>query len=79
MFGVTRLKAAGSLFFFFLITAEPGAIEVPRLGVEMELQLRPMPQPQSHQLQAGSLPFSLQQCQILNPVSKARDQTRSNF
>ena len=36
-------------------------MEVPRLGVELDLSCRPMPEPQ--------------QCQILNPLSEARDRT----
>ena len=31
-------------FFFFLFTATPVALEVPGLGIEMELQLWSMPQ-----------------------------------
>ena len=30
-------------------------MEVPRLGVKLELQLEPMPQPQQHHIQAVSL------------------------
>ena len=32
-------KYTTSIFFFFLFMAEPGAYEVPRLGIESELQL----------------------------------------
>ena len=46
---------------FFLFIATPVYMEVPRLGVESELQLQPTPQPQ--------------QCLILNPLSEAGDQT----
>ena len=53
-------------------------MEIPRLGVEMELQLltrtaaTPMPDPSC----IFHLHHSLQQHQILNPVREARDQTR---
>ena len=46
---------------FFSLHLHLQHMEVPRLGVKLKLQLRPTPQ--------------LQQCQILNPLSKARDQT----
>ena len=51
-------------------------MEVPRLGVELELQLLDYTpgtatQDPSH---ICDLPHSSQQCQILNPMSKARDQ-----
>ena len=45
------------IFFLFMATLQH---EVPRPGVESELQLQPMPR----------------QCQILNPLSLARDWTR---
>ena len=45
-------------------------MEVPRLGLKLELLLRPTPQPQQHQIQVA-----LWQCQILNPLVKARDLT----
>lgn len=52
-------------------------MEVPRLGVKLELQLlacttaTAMPDPSS----ICSLPLSSWQCQILNPLSGLRDQT----
>ena len=49
------------LCFCFFLGPHPWRLEVPRLGVKSELQLRPTPQPQ--------------QRQILNPLSKARDST----
>ena len=51
----------GGFFFFsfWFLGPYPWHLEVPRLGVESELQ--PMPQPQQHG--------------ILNPLSKAMDQT----
>ena len=54
-------------------------IEVPRLGVESELQLpayatvTAMPEPSCV---CDLIYHSSQQCQIVNPLSKARDQTR---
>ena len=52
-------------------------MEVPRLGVELELELLAYTtaiamQDQSH---VRELHYSSQQCWIPNPVSKARDQT----
>ena len=52
-------------------------MEVPRLGVESELQLltyataRAIPDPSCN----CDLRHSLQQCQILNPLSEAKDRT----
>ena len=48
-------------------------VEVPRLQVESELLLEPMPQPDASCI--CDLYRSLQQCQILNPLSEARDGT----
>ena len=48
-------------FIFFFLGLHLRHMEVPGLGVELELQLQPTPQPR--------------QCQILNPLSKARDPT----
>jgi len=66
-------------FFFFFAFLSPHLqhMEVPRLGVKSELQLRAyttatvMPDP-SH---VCDLYHSSQQCRILNPLSKFRDQT----
>ena len=38
------------VFFFSFIRACPWHMEVPRLGVELELQLRPTPQPRPHRI-----------------------------
>ena len=55
------------------------AHELPRLGVKSELQLLtywPTPQPQQCRIQAASSVYHRPwQHQIINPVSKARDQT----
>ena len=58
-------------YFFFVLLL----MEVPRLGVELELQL------QAYTIAVAipdlsricDLCHSLQQCQILNPLSEARD------
>ena len=63
----------------FFLGPHPRRMEVPRLGVYLELQLPAYPT-------ATAMPdsshvcdrhHSLQQRQILNPLSKARDQTRN--
>ena len=62
-------------FFFFLLRLHLQHIEVPKLGVELELQLladttaiaRPVP---SHVCDLG---HGSKQCWILNSPSKARD------
>ena len=64
-------------FFFFLFTAIRQHMDIPRPGAESKLQRRPTatatgtPDPSC----ICDLRCSLQQCQILNPLSKARDQT----
>ena len=66
-------------FYFFLLGAPPVAYEVPRLGVKSELQLPgyatviAMRDP-SH---VCDLHHSSQQCQILDLLSKPRDQTHN--
>ena len=68
------------MHFFFLsfvfLGLHPRHMEIPRLGVQSELQLGLY---HSHS-NAGSelscdLHHSSQQCRILNPLRKARDQT----
>ena len=65
-------------FFFCFLGLHPRHIEVPRVGVQSELQLSAsatitaMPDP-SH---VCDLHHSSPQCQILNPLSEARDWTR---
>ena len=53
-------------------------MEVPRLGIESELQLPAYTTATATQYLSHvcDLHHSSQQCQILNPLSKARDQTR---
>ena len=67
------------LFYFslFFLGLHLWHMEVPRLGVELEPQLLAYPTATampdlSHIYKLCS---TLQQCQILNPLSKARDQT----
>ena len=52
-------------------------MEVPRLGVESELQLPTMPQTQQRRVRAASVDLHLSsgQHRILNPLSQARDRT----
>ena len=67
------------IIIFCLVGPQPQHMEVPWLEVELELQLpacatataTAMPDP-TH---VCGLHHSLSQCQILNPLSKARDQT----
>ena len=74
---------AGFFFFFFVLLTFLGPllqhIEVPRLGVESELQ--PLAYARATATQDPShvcdLHHSSQQRQILNPLSKARDRTRN--
>ena len=66
-------------FNFYSLRPHPWHMEVPRLEVESELQLPPYAtapamQDPSH---VCDLHYSSQQCQILNPLNKARDQTHN--
>ena len=68
-------KWALNFFFFVFLAPYPQHMKVPRLGVDSELQLlayttaTAAPDPS----RIFDLHHSLQQCQILNPLSKARD------
>ena len=67
------------LFFFFwsFLGLLPWYMEVPRLGVQSELQLPAYPTA-TETRDPGHVcdpPYSSQQRRILNPLSKARDQT----
>ena len=60
-------------FFFFFLGSHPQHMEVPRLGIESELQL-----PASTSATAMQNPsriFDPRQCWILNPLIEARDRT----
>ena len=80
----SSLKAGWSIsfssFFFFLVFfgPHPQPMEVPRLGVEPELQLPAYLTATATRIPSCicGLHHSSQQRQILNPRSKARDQTR---
>ena len=63
---------------FFLFTATLWHMEVPELGIKSELQLQAWATATATQdpSRIDDLGCSLQQCPILNPLSKARDQTR---
>ena len=63
--------------FFFLFMAAPTQMEVPRLGVESELQLPAYTTATATRDMSGvcNLYHSSQQHQILNLLRKARDQT----
>ena len=66
------------LFCFFL-GQHPWHMEVPRLGVESELQLLAYTTDTATQDLSCvcNLQNSSRQCRILNPLSKARDQTQN--
>ena len=65
------------IYLFLLLRATPRHMEVPRLGVQSELQ----PPAYTTATATGDLSLicdlyhSSRQCQILNPLSEARDQT----
>ena len=64
--------------FFGLFRAIPMAMEVPRLGAELELQLLAYTTATAtgDPSRVCDLHQSSRQCRILTPLSKARDQTR---
>ena len=66
------------VFIFVFLGLHPQHMEVPRLGVESELQLLAYPTATAVQdpSRVCDLHHSLRQCQILNPLSEARDGTR---
>ena len=67
-------------FFFFFFGPHVQHMEVPKLGVELELLLLPPAYTTATAVPDPSLVCDLhhssRQHQILNPVSEARDQTR---
>ena len=75
MYGLPFLSA--EIFFFFFLGPHLGHMEVPRLVVQLELQLL------AYTTATGTSDLSLvcdlhhssQQYQILNPLSEARDRT----
>ena len=66
-----------ALFFFFFHGHSYGIWKFPGPGVELELQLPAYTTARAmlDLSRSWNLHCSLQQCQILNPLSKARDQT----
>ena len=65
------------LLLFFFLGLHLWHTEVPRLGVEPELQRQPMPHPRQHQIQTLSATFAIPSSNarpLLNPLSEARDQ-----
>ena len=62
---------------FFFLQLHPQHMEVPRLGVEPELQLQAYTTTKATQdlSYICDLCHSLQQCWVLNPLSDARDGT----
>ena len=64
-------------FLFFFLGPPPQHVEVPRLGVESELQLPAYVTATAMRdlNHVYDLRHSSCECQILNPLSKARDQT----
>ena len=69
-----RLLKLLCIFFFFFLGLYPWHMEVPRLGFKSELQLpaytTARTQDPNH---VCDLHHSSQQCQVLNPLSEARD------
>ena len=62
-------------FFFCFLGLHPRHMEIPRLGVLSELQLLATATPDSSCV--CDLHHSSWQCQILSPLSEARDRTRN--
>ena len=50
-------------------------VEIPRLGIELELQLLAFATDTEMWDRAASATYTTRQCCILNPLSKARNQT----
>ena len=75
------LQSDSFFFFFYLFTVPPWHMEVPRLGVELELKLPAYTTATATAMQdpnhVCNLHHGSQQHQILNPLSKARDRTRN--
>ena len=67
-------------YFFFFLGLYLQHMEVPRLGVELELQLLVYTTATATQdLSCICDLHSLQQCWILNPLSRTRDRTASSW
>ena len=73
-----RWHSAVTFFFFCFLVPNPWLVEVPRLGVKLELQLPACATAIATRdlSQVCDLHHSSQQCRILNPLSEARLRTR---
>ena len=76
----TQESRSLSFFFFFFfrfLRPYPRQMEVPRLGVELELQLLAYTSATATQdpNHIRALPHHAPPCQTLNPLSEARDRT----
>ena len=69
---------SSSFFLFVFLGPYPWHMEVPRLGEELELQLPAYARATATRAMSRifDLHHSSQQCQILDPLSEARDHTR---
>ena len=85
IFSLDLLHLVFFFFFFFwsfvLLGLQLWHMEVPRLGVQSEMQLPSSTTATAIAMRDRSrfcdLHHSSRQCQILNPLSKARDRTRN--
>ena len=78
---LTALHLFIYLFIFVLGGLHPQHMEVPKLGVESELQLLAYTTATAMQdpSQVCDLQHSSRQCQILDPLSEARDEPMSSW
>ena len=63
----------GFIFSFFLFRAFPVAYGDSQARGRIGCSCRPPPQPQQCQIRAAPVTYTIEQRQILNPLSKARD------
>ena len=75
--GAQTDKLLGNVFFFFFVRPNLQHMEIPRLGVELELQWLAYTTAIAARDMGliCDLPCSSWQCQIPNPLSKGRDPT----
>ena len=61
-------------FFFVFLGLHSGHVEFPRLGVKLELQLQPVPQPQQHWIRAtsGTYTTAHRQRWVFNPPERGQ-------
>ena len=73
----TNLLLKLIFFYYYFLGPHPQPMEVPRLGVELELQLPAYTTATATEDLSCvcDLHHSSQQCQISNPLSEARDRT----